>query len=211
MELHENKKSIDMNELGKNIFSQKLKVSRQDRETKYHQQSFTLWLTGLSAAGKSTIAVELDFWLFENGYHSYVLDGDNTRLGINKDLSFSDDDRKENIRRIAAVSRLFNDAGIIVVAAYVSPFEADRMSAKNTIGENDFIEVFVDASIETCKTRDKKGLYAKAEKGEIENFTGVSSTYETPTSPDIHINTDTCSIEEAVQTIIDRLKQLKKL
>lgn len=194
-----------------NIYSQSLKVNRQQREKNNNQQSLTLWLTGLSAAGKSTIATEVDLWLFENGYRSYVLDGDNTRLGINRDLSFSDRDRKENIRRIAEVCRLFNDAGVIIVAAYVSPFEEDRTSAKMTIGENDFIEVFIDASIETCKARDKKGLYAKAEKGEIENFTGISSKYEVPASPDIHIITDDCSVEEAVQTIINRLKELDKL
>lgn len=200
-----------MNIPGNNIFAQTLKVSRQERETKYQQKSFTLWLTGLSAAGKSTVATEVDLWLFNNGHKSYVLDGDNTRMGINKDLSFSDIDRKENIRRIAEVSRLFNDAGVIVIAAYISPFEEDRRSAKNTIGEDGFIEVFIDASIETCKARDKKGLYAKAEKGEIRNFTGISSKYEAPASPDIHIITDKCSIEEAVQTIINRLKELNKL
>ena len=211
MALPENDESINMNIPANNIFSQALKVSRHERETKYHQKSFTLWLTGLSAAGKSTVATEVDLWLFNNGHTSYVLDGDNTRMGINKDLSFSDSDRKENIRRIAEVSRLFNDAGIIVVAAYVSPFEEDRASAKKTIGKDDFIEVFIDASIEICKARDKKGLYAKAEKGEIENFTGVSSKYEVPISPDIHIKTDSCSIEEAVQIIIKQLKQLNKL
>lgn len=200
-----------MNEANRNIFYQVLKVSRGERETKNKSQSFTLWLTGLSAAGKSTIATEVDLWLFKNGYHSYVLDGDNTRMGINKDLSFSDTDRKENIRRIAEVSRLFNDAGIIVIAAYVSPFEEDRLSAKNTIGDNDFIEVFIDASIETCKSRDKKGLYEKAEKGEIKDFTGVSSKYESPKSPDIHIDTNNNSIEKAVQTIIDQLKQLGRI
>lgn len=211
MDLHQNEKSINMNIPGNNIFSQALKVSRQERETKHKQKSFTLWLTGLSAAGKSTIAVEVDLWLFKNGYNSYVLDGDNTRLGINKDLSFTDTDRKENIRRIAEVCRLFNDAGIIVIAAYVSPFEEDRAHAKKTVGEDDFVEVFIDASIATCKSRDKKGLYAKAEKGEIENFTGINSKYEAPTSPDIYIKTDSCSIEEAVKTIINRLKQLNKL
>ncbi len=211
MALPENKKDTSINESGKNIFSQALKVSRKERETKYSQKSFTLWLTGLSAAGKSSIAVEIDLWLFNNGYHSYVLDGDNTRMGINKDLSFSDSDRKENIRRIAEVCHLLNDAGVIVIAAYVSPFTEDRTSARKTIGVNDFIEVFIDASIETCKTRDKKGLYLKAEKGEIENFTGISSKYESPKSPDIHINADKCSVDEAVQTIIHQLKQLDKL
>jgi adenylyl-sulfate kinase len=211
MDLSDNKYGVNMNGDSNNIFAQALKVSRQEREAKYNQKSFTLWLTGLSAAGKSTIAIELDLWLFRNGYHSYVLDGDNTRMGINKDLSFSDSDRKENIRRIAEVSRLFNDAGVIVIAAYVSPFEEDRASARMTIGKNDFIEVFVDASIETCKTRDKKGLYAKAEKGEIENFTGISSRYEAPVAPDIHINTDNYSIDEAVESIITRLKQLNRL
>ena len=200
-----------MSKAGANIFSQNLKVSRQQRAAKNDQQSFTLWLTGLSAAGKSTIATEVDLWLFENGYSSYVLDGDNTRSGINKDLSFSDDDRKENIRRVAEISRLFNDAGIIVIAAYISPFEEDRASAKSTIGENYFIEVFVDASIETCKERDKKGLYAKAEKGEIENFTGISSKYEAPESPDIHLNSDKNSVEASVEIIINYLKQQGKL
>ena len=200
-----------MNKSGNNIFPQALKVSKQEREAKNNQKSFTLWLTGLSAAGKSSIAMEVDLWLFNNGYHSYVLDGDNTRMGINSDLSFSDNDRKENIRRIAEVSRLFNDAGIIIIAAYVSPFSEDRTSAQKTIGKEEFIEVFIDASIETCETRDNKGLYARAKKGEIKNFTGISSKYEAPETPDIHINTDNCSIDDAVQTIIAQLKLLKKL
>jgi adenylylsulfate kinase len=192
-----------------NLFLQKSKVSRQQREEMNENKSFTIWLTGLSASGKSTIAAELDGWFFKNGLRSYVIDGDNTRLGINSDLSFSKEDRTENIRRVAEISRLFNDAGTIVIASFISPFEEGRMSAKKIIGEENFIETFVDASINTCKARDKKGLYKLAESGKIKDFTGISSPYEAPTNPAIHLHTDTESISTCLNTIIKHLHRHK--
>lgn len=190
-----------------NLFQQYGKVGRQQREEMNKQKSFTIWLTGLSASGKSSIAAELDNWFFENGFRSYVIDGDNTRLGINSDLSFSKDDRSENIRRVAEICKLFNEAGIIVIASFISPFEEDRKMARTIIGTESTIETFVDASIETCKTRDVKGLYKLAEEGKLKNFTGIDSPYEIPVFPDIHLHSDTESIKSCVYHIINYLTQ----
>ncbi len=187
------------------LFRHSSTISREQREDLNSNQSFTIWLTGLSASGKSTIAAELDSWFFRNGLRSYVLDGDNTRLGINSDLSFSKEDRSENIRRVAEICKLFNEAGTIVIASFISPFEEDREMAKNIIGPNSFIETFVDASINTCKTRDIKGLYKLAEEGKIKDFTGVSSPYERPTSPAVHIHSDMESVNSCVRKIIKHL------
>ncbi len=194
-----------------NVFSQKLKVTQQQREAANKQKSFTVWLTGLSASGKSTLATEIDLWLYNNGYSSYVLDGDNTRLGINKDLGFSDDDRQENIRRVAEICRLFNDAGIIAIAAYISPFEKDRLNAQRIIGQDVFVEVHIDATVETCMSRDRKGLYAKALNGEIDNFTGITGNFEAPTSPQIHIDTNKLTVKESLDILISQLKMLGKI
>ena len=188
------------------LFLQSSKISRQQREELNAGKSFTIWLTGLSASGKSTIARELDSRFFSNGLRSYVIDGDNTRLGINSDLSFSKEDRGENIRRVAEICRLFNEAGTIVIASFISPFEEDRMMAKNIIGAASFIETFVDASIAICKARDAKGLYKLAEEGKIKNFTGISSPYERPAAPAIHIHTDTEPINNSVSEVINYLK-----
>jgi len=185
-----------------NLFLQNSTVSRQQREELNENKSFTIWLTGLSASGKSSIAAELDSWFFQNGLRSYVIDGDNTRLGINSDLSFSKEDRGENIRRVAEICKLFNDAGVIMIASFISPFEKDRAMAKKIIGENDFMEAFVDASIETCKARDIKGLYKLAESGKIKNFTGIDSPYEKPEYPDIHLHSDSATINDCVSAII---------
>ena len=188
-----------------NLFLQSSKISRQQKEELNGNKSFTIWLTGFSASGKSTIAAELDSWFYNNGLRSYVIDGDNTRLGINSDLSFSKEDRGENIRRVAEICRLFNDAGCIVIASFISPFEEDRMMAKDIIGAESFIETFVDASIETCKARDVKGLYKLAEEGKIKNFTGISSPYEKPVLPSIHIHTDREPLDNSVGKIINYL------
>ena len=185
-----------------NLFLQSSKISRQQREELNENRSFTIWLTGLSASGKSSIAAELDGWLFSNGLRSYVIDGDNTRLGINSDLSFSKEDRGENIRRVAEICKLFNEAGTIVIASFISPFEEDRAMARNIIGRDSFVETFVDASLETCKARDVKGLYRLAEEGKIKNFTGIDSPYERPVSPAIHLHTDTESVNNCVGHII---------
>jgi len=184
-----------------NLFAQHDKIGRSQREELNGNKAFTIWLTGLSGSGKSSIATELDTVFFKNELRSYVLDGDNTRLGINSDLTFSKEDRSENIRRVAEICKLFNEAGIITIAAFISPFEGDRLKAKNIIGSNSFIEVFVDASLEVCKARDLKGLYKLAEQGKIKDFTGINSPYEKPIAPNIHIVTD----KEPLQICIDKV------
>ncbi len=192
-----------------NLFFQSTKVARSQREELNGNKSFTIWLTGLSASGKSSIASELDSCLHNLGLRSYVLDGDNTRMGINNDLSFSQEDRSENIRRVAEICKLFNDAGIIVIASFISPFEDDRNMAKAIIGENSFVETFVDANIEICKKRDVKGLYKLAEEGKIQNFTGIDSPYEKPETPDIHLHTDEQSVAWCVDNIVHFLETNK--
>ncbi len=192
-----------------NLFLQNSKISREQREELNGNKSFTIWLTGLSASGKSTIAKELDSILFANGNRSYVIDGDNTRLGINSDLSFSKEDRGENIRRVAEICKLFNEAGVVVIASFISPFAADRAMAKDIIGTDSFIETFVDADIETCKARDVKGLYKLAEEGKIKNFTGVDSPYERPDYSAIHLRTDGESIEACVAQVVQYLTAQK--
>ena len=181
-------------------------VSASDRMALLRQKPRTLWLTGLSGAGKSTIAYGLEKALSDYGKACYVLDGDNVRYGLNRDLGFSAEDRAENIRRIAEVSALFNDAGIIVITAFISPYRSDRAFARATVGEANFVEVFVDAPIEVCEERDPKGLYAKARAGEIQEFTGVSSPYEAPDGPAVHVNTDAESPEESVTKVVDFLR-----
>lgn len=177
-------------EIKPNLFKQTSKITRIDRERLNNNKSFTLWLTGLSGSGKSTLATEAEAWLHGQNARVYILDGDNTRLGINKDLSFSDEDRAENIRRVAEMCRLFNDAGIIVIASFISPFERDRAIAKKLIGDENFVEVYIDASIDTCQKRDTKGLYKLALAGKIKDFTGINSPYEAPANPDVHLNTE---------------------
>ena len=164
-----------------NIFSQNFLIKKEDREKIKKQKYCTIWLTGLSGSGKSTIANLVDQKLYELGYHSYILDGDNTRMGLNKDLNFSEEDRIENIRRVSEVCKLMNDSGLIVICSFISPFEKNREQAKEIISDN-FFEVFVDASLETCEIRDSKGLYKKARAGEIKDFTGISSPFEIPTN-----------------------------
>lgn len=168
-----------------------------------------IWLTGLSCSGKSTIANELELFLENEGIKSYVLDGDNLRIGLNKDLGFSDDDRKENMRRISEVAKLFADSGIITITAFISPFKEERSIAKETIGEDNFIECHVDTSLEVCESRDTKGLYAKARAGIIPNFTGIDSPYEAPESPDILLKAGEVSIEDCVKEIIEYLQRVK--
>ena len=160
----------------------------------------------ITREGKSSIAEELDKWFFENGYSSYVIDGDNTRLGINSDLSFTKEDRSENIRRVAEICKLFNDSGTIVIASFISPFEEDRNRAATIIGIDSVIETFVDASLETCKVRDVKGLYKLAAEGKLKNFTGVDSPYERPSAPAIHLHTDSKSVKKCADEIIGYLK-----
>ena len=184
------------------------KITRKDREKIKKQKGCVLWFTGLSGSGKSTIANELEFNLNKLGFHTYLIDGDNIRHGLNKDLGFSKEDRSENIRRIAEVAKLFLDAGIITIVCVISPFEKDRKLAKEIIGE-DFIEVFIDTPLEECIKRDPKGLYKKAIEGKLKNFVGVDIEYESPKNPDIHIKTNFTQIQTAANLVVDYLLRKK--
>jgi adenylylsulfate kinase len=183
------------------IFNQLLQ--REDKEQLLHQKAICIWMTGLSGSGKSTIAQGLEKKLHEHKILSFVLDGDNVRTGINKNLSFSEDDRVENIRRIAEINKLFISCGIVVINSFVSPTIEIREQAKNIIGEQDFFEVYINASFEACTKRDVKGLYARALKGEIKNFTGLDAPFEAPKNPALEIKTEDLSIEESIQKIFD--------
>jgi adenylylsulfate kinase len=180
-------------------------VSKSQRAEIKQQTACLLWYTGLSGSGKSTIANAVDAMLFARQCHSYLLDGDNVRHGLNGDLGFSDSDRVENIRRISEVAQLFVDAGLIVSTAFISPFRADRALAASKLASGEFIEVFIDTPIEICEQRDPKGLYKKARAGEIKDFTGIDSAYEAPENPIIHVRTADKSIEQCAQQIIDHL------
>ncbi len=182
-------------------------VSREQKQQHKGHKPVLLWYTGLSGSGKSTIANEVEAKLFELGCHTYLLDGDNVRMGLNKGLTFSDEDRVENIRRISEVAKLFVDAGLIVSTAFISPFKADRAQARAIMAEGEFIEVFIDTPIEVCESRDPKGLYKKARAGEIPNFTGISSAFDIPESPELHIKTAEQSIEQSVMQIIQYLQE----
>jgi adenylylsulfate kinase len=190
----------------KNLRSQTYKVKRSDFEMRNKHRGLVLWFVGLSGSGKSTIANGLQAKLFEKGFNAIVLDGDNTRLGINKDLGFSDIDRNENIRRVAEISKLFIQTGHIVINAFISPFENNRTKARNIISDSDFIEVYIDSSISACENRDVKGLYKKARAGEIDDFTGISSPFEKPENPDIIVNTDKKSPAESIDYLFEQLK-----
>ncbi|SDL10752.1 adenylylsulfate kinase [Salinimicrobium catena] len=190
----------------KNIIKHTYHVSREDRNSQNGHNSFVIWFTGLSGSGKSTIANQLEKKLFDLGVKTYSLDGDNIRSGLNKGLSFTEEDRTENNRRIAEVAKLFMDAGLVTITAFISPLAEDREKAKEVIGDEDFIEVFVNTPLEVCEERDVKGLYKKARQGEIKNFTGISSPYEAPVNPDIEIKTENESIEESVERIFQVLK-----
>jgi adenylylsulfate kinase len=180
-------------------------VARSDRELLKGHRGFTIWFTGLSAAGKSTLAVATEKALFERGCHTYILDGDNIRHGLNKNLGFSPEDRNENIRRIGEVAKLFCDCGIINLTAFISPYQKDRKAARDLNRSGDFIEVFVDCPIEICEQRDPNDSYKKARAGIIKEFTGISAPYETPGNPEIHLRTDKLRVDECVQVIINYL------
>ncbi len=188
----------------KHIVKHNYKIDRSDRESALGQKSLLVFFTGLSGSGKSTIANGLEQLLFNNGYRTYVLDGDNVRSGINKDLSFSPEDRSENIRRIAEVSKLFVDAGLVVIAAFVAPYEKDRSFVRETVTSERYFEVFVNTSLEECERRDVKGLYAKARAGQIKNLTGVSAPYEAPVNPHVEVN-ESLTFEEAVNKVYEEL------
>jgi adenylylsulfate kinase len=183
-------------------------VKKEDREKLLKQKGVVLWFTGLSASGKSTVANEVSFQLFKAGKLSYVLDGDNIRHGLNKNLGFSPQDREENIRRISEVAKLFADAGIIAITAFISPYRKDRDFGRSLLPAGNFIEIYVDASIETCEIRDPKGLYKKAKAGEIKEFTGISAPYEAPLQPEITLDANSLSIEAEVNHVMIYLKRL---
>lgn len=180
-----------------------LNISRSERNISYKHPSFLVWFTGLSCSGKTTLANAVEIELQYRKIHSYLLDGDNVRSGLNSDLSFSQEDRKENIRRIGQVSNLFVDAGVVVLAAFISPFSKDRREVRELLGNDNFIEVFVDCPLEVCETRDIKGLYKKARKGEIKDFTGISSPFEPPINPEVRVHTDIETQAESVKKIVD--------
>jgi len=189
------------------IVWQETKVSREDRYRLNKHKSCLLWFTGLSGAGKSTLAIALEKELYDFGIRSYVLDGDNIRHGLNKNLGFSPEDRKENIRRIGEVAKLFVDAGLFALSAFISPYREDRQMVRERFAPGEFIEVYVKCPLEVCERRDPKGLYKKARKGEIQNFTGISAPYEEPLNPEIIVETDKQTLEQSVQQIIGYLKE----
>lgn len=182
-------------------------VTQEQRAEQKAQKPCVLWFTGLSGAGKSTIANALDIELYKMGYHTYLLDGDNVRHGLNKDLGFSDKDRVENIRRIGESAKLFVEAGILVMTAFISPFKADREMVRTMLEIGQFIEVFVDTPLDICEDRDPKGLYKKARAGEIKNFTGIDSAYEAPKSPEIVLDSGSKSVSECVAELIEFMKK----
>ncbi|MBR2379947.1 MAG: adenylyl-sulfate kinase [Paraprevotella sp.] len=178
-------------------------MSRKDKETLLGQRGVMIWFTGLSGSGKSTVAMGVERELHKRGILCRILDGDNIRSGINKNLGFSDEDRRENIRRIAEVGKLFVDTGIVTLAAFISPTDESRSMASEIIGEEDFKEVYVSTPLEVCEQRDVKGLYARARKGEIKDFTGVSAPFEEPSSPALSIDTSVLSLEESVNKVLE--------
>jgi len=189
----------------KNITWHEGNVSKANREEMLGQKGVTIWFTGLSGSGKSTVAREVERRLFEKGVLAYVLDGDNIRHGLNKNLGFSPEDREENIRRIGEVAHLFADAGIITLTAFISPYRSDRDKARALAEKNEFVEVFVDCALDVCEERDPKGLFKKARAGEIKEFTGISAPYEAPLNPEVVLNTAEQSVEESANTVIKYL------
>lgn len=190
-----------------NIVWHNSEVSKQDRQEQNKHKSTVLWFTGLSGSGKSTVSVELEKKLHELAVHTYRLDGDNVRHGLNNNLKFSPEDRSENIRRVGEVAKLMVDAGLITLTAFISPYKEDREKVRELLDEDEFIEIYMKASVETCEKRDPKGLYKKARAGEIKGFTGIDAPYEEPTNAELTIETDKQTVEEAVDRIINYLKE----
>jgi adenylylsulfate kinase len=183
------------------------KITKEDRVKLLNHKGATIWLTGLSGSGKSTIAVELEHALIENKHQAYILDGDNIRHGLNKNLGFSPEDRTENIRRIGEVAKLFTEANIITIAAFVSPYREDRDNVRTLLGHGEFVEIYVKCSLEVCETRDTKGLYKKARAGEVKDFTGISAPYEEPLNPELTIDSSKLSVEESTREILNYLEE----
>jgi len=182
-------------------------VTKEDRENLFNQKGVVIWFTGLSGSGKSTLANEVEAYLFERGRHTYILDGDNIRHGLNKDLGFSPEDREENIRRIGEVAHLFAQAGVVVMTAFISPYRADREAARKLNREGEFIEIYCRCALEECERRDTKGLYKKARAGEVKEFTGISAPYEEPAQPELILDTDRESVKESVGNVLAWLEE----
>jgi adenylylsulfate kinase len=195
----------------RNIYPIQTNVSKEQRAQLLKQRAKLIWFTGLSGSGKSTLAVQLEAQLHAKGFATYLLDGDNVRTGLNKDLSFTDDGRVENIRRIGEVSKLMLDAGIIVLSAFISPFKSDRDQVKEIVGKDHYIEVFIDTPLEICEQRDVKGLYKRARAGEVKNFTGIDSPYERPEQPDITIPTHQMSVDESLNLLLKLIESKVRL
>ena len=191
----------------KNVIPHKFSITREQRSRLKKHSAFLLWFTGLSGSGKSTIANAVEHALHQKSIHTYTLDGDNVRNGLNTNLSFSPEDRTENIRRIAEVANLMVDSGLVVLAAFVSPYEKDREDIKRIVGEKRYVEIFIDTPLEECERRDVKGLYAKARSGEIKDFTGISAPYESPNDADLKIDTTKVSVDEATVTILKYIEE----
>ncbi len=189
-----------------NITWHEANVVRTDRENLLNQKGGVIWFTGLSGSGKSTLALEVESKLYQRGHLTYVLDGDNIRHGLNKNLGFSPEDREENIRRIGEVAKLFADAGVISMTAFISPYRTDRDNARALLDDGRFVEVFVDCPLEVCEARDTKGLYKKARAGEIKEFTGISAPYEAPARPELTVNTGSQTLEECTERVIALLE-----
>ncbi|HDS59114.1 MAG TPA: adenylyl-sulfate kinase [Thermoplasmatales archaeon] len=183
------------------------KISREERERLLGQKGVVLWFTGLSGSGKSTVANEVAYLLHQREKLTYILDGDNIRHGLNKDLGFSPEDRSENIRRISEVANLLADAGVITLTAFISPYREDRNFCRSLLGEGRFMEIYTKASLDTCEHRDPKGLYRKARSGEIKNFTGIDAPYEEPEEPELVLDTDCQTVEESARAVMDRLRE----
>lgn len=192
--------------MNQNVFPTTFKITQEDRVLLLKQKPLLIWFTGLSGSGKSTLARRTEQTLFAEGYKTYLLDGDNLRAGLNKDLKFSDEDRIENLRRVGEVSRLMMDAGLIVIAAFISPFEKERQWIRELVGAENFIEVHVDCPLEVCEKRDVKGLYERARRGEIKRFTGIDSVYEAPLNPNLTVQTDDQSIETSLEKVYHKIK-----
>jgi adenylylsulfate kinase len=198
-----------MDDKKKNLYWHEPSVTAKDRRESYEYRSCVIWFTGLSAAGKSTLANALCKQLHMKDIKSYVLDGDNIRHGLNKDLGFGPEDRKENIRRIGEVAKLFVDAGVIVMTAFISPYREDRNNARKLLKEDEFIEVFVRCPLGECERRDPKGVYKKARSGEIKEFTGISAPYEEPENPELILETDKQTLEESLEKLLDYLVEIE--
>jgi len=195
----------------KNIVWHESQVTKENRSSLKKQKPFVIWLTGLSGSGKSTLANALDAFFLTSEFHSYLLDGDNVRHGLNRDLGFDHDSRVENIRRVGEVAKLMTDAGLIVISAFISPYRLERDMVRGMFPEGEFIEVYLDASLETCESRDPKGLYKKAREGKIAQFTGIDSPYEEPLAPEIIIRSDSQPVQNEVETVIEYLYSKKLL